>query len=173
MIPMSLISASTLFIDRTMKALALFVVVGLALGSVRVCGQPASADPYEGLAKFKFGEPRMPLALIEEQIRKSSPAEYKAIETKLLAILKAPETTKDAKRYICRWLALVGSEDCIPAVVPLLTDDDLSHPARMALEPMPSPAAGAALRNALPKVHGRLLAGLIGSIGVRRDPEAV
>ena len=43
----------------------------------------------------------------------------------------------------------------------------------MALEPMASPAAGAALRDALPKVHGRLLAGLIGSIGVRRDAEAV
>ena len=88
-------------------------------------------------------------------------------------MLKAPETTKDAKRYICRWLTVVGSADCVPAVAPLLTDADLSHPARMALEPMASPAAGAALRDALPKVHGRLLAGLIGSIGVRRDPEAV
>ena len=46
----------------------------------------------------------MPLAQIEDQIRKSSPAEYKAIEAKLLAILQAPDTTKDAKRYICRWL---------------------------------------------------------------------
>ena len=173
MIPMKLNPASTVSIHKTMKAFALFAVLGLALGAIRVCGQPASADPYEGLAKFKFGESREPLALIEAQIRKSSPAEYKAIETKLVAILIAPETTKDAKRYICRWLAVVGSADCIPAVAPLLTDSDLSHPARIALEPMASPAAGAALRDALPKVHGRLLAGLIGSIGVRRDPEAV
>ena len=138
-----------------------------------MCGQPASADPYEGLAKFQFGQSRLPLAMIEEQIRKSSPAQYRDIETKLLALLKAPETTKDAKRYICRWLAVVGSADCVPAVAPLLTDPDLSYPARMALEPMASPAASAALRDALPKVKGRLLAGLIGSIGVRRDPEAV
>ena len=128
-----------------MKAFALFTVLGLALGSVRVCGQPASSDPYEGLAKFKFGDSRMPLAQIEEQIRKSSPAQYKDLETKLLAVLKAPETTKDAKRYICRWLAVVGSADCVPAVAPLLTDADLSHPARMALEPLAYPAAGAAL----------------------------
>ena len=165
--------AVELAIHNALKAPALIAVLGLALGSLRVCGQPASADPYEGLAKFKFGDSRLPLATIEEQIRKSSPAEYKAIETKLLAVLNAPETPKDAKRYICRWLAVVGSADCVPAVAPLLTDDDLSHPARMALEPMASPAAGAALRDALPKVHGRLLAGLIGSIGVRRDPEAV
>ncbi|MCX6923859.1 MAG: HEAT repeat domain-containing protein [Verrucomicrobia bacterium] len=156
-----------------MKALALFAVLGLALSSVRVCGQTASADPYEGLAKFKFGDSRLPLAMIEDQIRKSSPAEYKVIETKLLILLNAPETPKDAKRYICRWLAVVGSVECVPAVVPLLTDDDLSHPARMALEPMASPAAGAALRDVLPKVRGRLRSGLIGSIGVRRDAEAV
>jgi HEAT repeat protein len=162
-----------LSIPSTMIAFALVAVFGLALGFVSVCGQTASPDPYEGLAKYKFGESRLPLATIEEQIRKSSPAEYKAIEAKLLAVLNAPETPKDAKRYICRWLAVVGSADCVPAVAPLLTDADLSHPARMALEPMASPAAGAALREALPKVHGRLLAGLIGSIGVRRDPEAV
>ena len=28
--------------------------------------------------------------------------DQKDIEAKLLAVLKAPETTKDAKRYICR-----------------------------------------------------------------------
>jgi HEAT repeat protein len=166
-------AASTISMHKTMKALALFAVLGLALGSIRVCGQPASADPYEGLAKFQFGQSRLPLAMIEEEIRKSSPAQYRDIKTKLLAVLKAPETPKDAKRYICRWLAVVGSADCVPAVAPLLTDDDLSHPARMALEPMASPAVDAALRDALPKVKGRLLAGLIGSIGVRRDPEAV
>ena len=166
-------AASALSMHKTMKAIALFAILGLALGSIRVCGQPASADPYEGLAKFQFGQSRLPLAMIEEQIRKSSPAQYRDIETKLLALLKAPEPTKDAKRYICRWLAVVGSADCVPAVAPLLTDPDLSYPARMALEPMASPAASAALRDALPKVKGRLLAGLIGSIGVRRDPEAV
>ena len=96
-------AASALSMHKTMKALALFAVLGLALGSIRVCGQPASADPYEGLAKFQFGQSRLPLAMIEEEIRKSAPAQYRDIETKLLAVLKAPETPKDAKRYICRW----------------------------------------------------------------------
>ena len=88
-------------------------------------------------------------------------------------MLKAPQTTKDAKRYICRWLAIVGSSECIPAVAELLTDKDLSDLARIALEPNPALAAGAALRSALPKVKGKLLAGVISSIGVRRDSEAV
>ncbi|MBI5387559.1 MAG: HEAT repeat domain-containing protein [Verrucomicrobia bacterium] len=141
-------------------------------GLVVPAQQPAG-DPYEALAKFQFGQSRQPLALIEEQIRKTAPADYAAIEARLLPVLKAPETPKDAKRYICRWLGLVGSAACVPAVAELLTDPDLSHPARMALEPMPAPAAGAALRAALPKLHGKLLVGVIGSIGVRRDALAV
>jgi HEAT repeat protein len=170
---MRLNSAFTFSVHKTMKSSALFAVLGLALGAIRVCGQPAAADPYEGLAKFKFGESREPLALIEAQIRTASPEQYRDIETKLLGVLKAPETIEDAKRYICRWLAVVGSSNCVAAIAPLLTDADLSHPARMALEPLASPAASSALRAALPMVQGRLLAGLIGSIGIRRDPEAV
>lgn len=133
----------------------------------------AQTDPYAGLAKFSFGQSREPLARIEEQIRKTAPSEYKAIEARLLPILKDAQTPKDAKRYICRWLAVVGSADCVPAVAELLTDPDLSHPARMALEPLAVPEASAALRAALPKLQGKLLVGVIGSIGVRRDAQAV
>ncbi|MCU0874417.1 MAG: HEAT repeat domain-containing protein, partial [Pirellulaceae bacterium] len=84
-----------------------------------------------------------------------------------------PETPKDAKRYICRWLAVVGSADCVPAVAELLSDADLSHPARMALEPLAQPAAAAALRDALAKVKGKQLLGVISSIGTRRDAQSV
>lgn len=134
--------------------------------------QPA-ADPYQDLAKYQFGQPRLPLALIDELIRKTSPQDYPQIEAKLLAVLESPQSTTDAKRFICRWLSVVGSAKCIPAVASLLTDKELSHLARFALEPMRDPAAGAALRDALPKVKDKLLAGVISSIGVRRDPQAV
>ena len=154
--------------------LSCLVVTLLCAFTVRpASAQPAASDSYEGLAKFQFGQSRQPLALIEEQIRKAAPADYQAIETKLLEVLKAPPTPKDAKRYICRWLAVVGSAECVPAVAESLTDADLCHAARMALEPMANPAAGAALRAALPQVNGKLLAGVIGSIGVRRDAQAV
>jgi HEAT repeat protein len=154
-------------ISHALIATACTLTVGFAMAQ-----QPAG-DPYEGLAKYQFGQSRQPLALIEEQIRKTAPADYGAIEARVLAVLKAPETPKDAKRYICRWLGIVGSAACVPAVAEFLTDDDLSHPARMALEPMPNAEAGAALRAALPRVKGKLLAGVIGSIGIRRDAQAV
>ena len=45
--------------------------------------------------------------------------------------------------------------------------------ARYGLEPIPDPAVDAALRDALGKVKGRQLVGVIGSLGVRRDHRAV
>ena len=127
----------------------LVVVLTLLPALAAVQAQEPAADPYQALAKWEFGQSRQPLAQIEDQIRKTAPADYKAIEAKLLPVLKSPETPKDAKRYICRWLAVVGSADCVPAVAELLGDADLSHPARMALEPLAHPAAAAALRDAL------------------------
>ena len=154
-----------------LSAIVVAFVYMLANGGVAADDTPA--DPYAALAKYEFGQSRLPLATIEEQIRKAPPSGYREIEAKLLAVLKSPQTTKDAKRFICRWLGVVGSPECIPAVAPLLTDEELSHPARMALEPMRDPAAGAALRAAVPKVKGKLLAGVISSIGARRDGQAV
>lgn len=156
--------------------------------------QPAPPDPWPALAKYQFSQSREPLALIEEQIRKSAPADYPSLETKLLAVLKAPDTERDAKRYICRWLGIVGSAKCVPALAERLTDPDLSHPARIALEKLPdddtaptpfgmtvggghrflvAAAAAKALREALPKLKGNLLVGVISSLGVRRDFRAV
>ena len=45
--------------------------------------------------------------------------------------------------------------------------------ARYALEPIPDPSVDDALRDALGKLKGRLLVGVIGSLGVRRDAKAV
>ncbi|MGO9115680.1 MAG: HEAT repeat domain-containing protein, partial [Thermoguttaceae bacterium] len=54
----------------------------------------------------------------------------------------------------------------------LLADAELSHPARFALESMPYPAAGAALRDALGKATGLARTGIIDSLGQRRDASA-
>ncbi|MBN2506652.1 MAG: HEAT repeat domain-containing protein [Verrucomicrobia bacterium] len=147
--------------------------MGLALLLAATLTRAQPADPFHELATWQFGKSREPLALIETQIRQTPPADYGPIEHKLLTALQAPTTPKDAKRYICRWLAVVGSPQCVPHLAPLLSDPDLSHPARMALEPLPYAAADAALRQALPNLQGNLLAGIVASLGTRRDPQAV
>ena len=77
------------------------------------------------------------------------------------------------KANACRELKLAGTEKSIPVLASLLTDAELSHPARFALESMPYPAAGAALREALGKATGLARSGIIDSLGQRRDPLAV
>jgi hypothetical protein len=49
----------------------------------------------------------------------------------------------------------------------------LNHNARYALETMPGAAVDQALRDCVPRLSGRPLLGVIGSLGVRRDVKAV
>jgi len=89
-----------------------------------------------------------------------------------LAVLKSDAPQAD-KAGACRLLQRVGTKAAIPALVALLPDAKLSHMALYALEPMPFPEVDDALRAALPSLKGRQLAGVINSLGVRRDPKAV
>lgn len=91
----------------------------------------------------------------------------------LIATLQAPEAAQHAKAVACHRLAVIGTPEAVPALAALLTDEKLSHMARHALEPLAAPAAGVALREALGKVRGPLLVGVINSLGVRRDALAL
>ena len=91
---------------------------------------------------------------------------------KLVAVLKSDAPIKE-KITACRLLSIVGTKDAIAPLAALLGDEQLSHMARYGLEPIPEAAVDDALRNALTKLKGRPLVGVIGSIGVRRDVKAV
>ncbi len=91
---------------------------------------------------------------------------------RLVAVLKSEAPLKE-KVDACRGLAVIGTPHAVPALAALLGDEKLSHMARYGLEPMPERAVDDALRDALGRLKGRLLVGVIGSIGVRRDAKAV
>ena len=94
-------------------------------------------------------------------------------EGKLIAVLKSSEASRKDKSDACRLLAIIGTEKAIPTLVALLGNEQLSHNARYALEPMPSPMVDEAFRDALGRLKGLPLVGVIGSVGVRRDTQAV
>ncbi len=94
-------------------------------------------------------------------------------EMKLITVLKDPDASRKAKVDACRQLAVVGTQEAISTLASLLGDPNLSHNARYALEPMPNPAVDEVFRDALSKLKGKPLIGVIGSIGVRRDADAV
>jgi HEAT repeat protein len=70
-------------------------------------------------------------------------------------------------------LSEIGTADSVPALAELLSDKDLSHMSRYALERIGGPESVKAMRDALPKVSSALKAGIIESLGARRDGSSV
>jgi HEAT repeat protein len=91
----------------------------------------------------------------------------------LVAILKDPKATQFQKSKACMRLAVAGTKDAVPALAALLTDPQYSHYARFGLVPIPDPSVDEVLRGGLKKTKGRLLVGVIDSIGQRKDAGAV
>jgi HEAT repeat protein len=96
------------------------------------------------------------------------PATKEEVE-KRIAVLKA---TQKRKVDALRQLAVMGTPDTIPVLVALLADESLSHMARYALEAMPFPEVDDAFRDALGRLKGKPLIGVIGSLGARKDAKA-
>ena len=92
---------------------------------------------------------------------------------RLIAILEDPVASVYAKAKACQQLAIVGEASAVPALGRLLTDAQLSHYARVALEQIPGPAPDDALRAALATTQSLLLAGVITSLGQRRDSKSI
>jgi HEAT repeat protein len=122
-------------------------ILAVALAAVALAGQAGAAAPDS----------------------KDSPAEK---QRKLINVLKSNAAPGD-KAIACKQLAIYGTKDAVPALAPLLADPDLASWARIALEAIPGPAPDAALREAMGHLRGKLLVGVINSIGVRRDAKAV
>lgn len=102
-----------------------------------------------------------------------NPELRKSLERQLIALLGDKEATFDAKSFACRQLMVMGTAESVPALAGLLGDEALSHMALYALERMPFPEAGKALREALATAKGKGLLGVVNSLGERRDAEAV
>ena len=93
-------------------------------------------------------------------------------QRKFVAVLQSDAAPGD-KAIACKQLAIYGTSDAVPVLAPLLADPQLASWARIALETIPGPAADTALRDALGRAQGRLLIGVINSLGVRRDAAAI
>jgi len=93
-------------------------------------------------------------------------------EQKLITILQSTAGPAE-KDKACAQLKLIGTKRSVPALAMLLTDEQLSHSARYALEPMPFEEAGAALRDALTNTTGLLRIGVVNSLAQRNDMRAV
>ena len=94
-------------------------------------------------------------------------------QDELIAVLKSADATRKDKVDACRLLSFIATKKAVPVLASLLADEELNHMARYALEPIGDPAVDEALLDALSRLKGRPLVGVIGSIGVRGETRAV
>jgi len=133
----------------------------------------AESTPYEQLKTYDFGQNAAPLAAIENEVRQTAVGDYGAIEEKLISVVTAPDATLAARQFACRMLRRIGTENCVPALQPLLLDKELSHMARYALEAMPGAQVDQALLEAVRSATDETRIGIINSLGERRSREAL
>jgi len=89
-------------------------------------------------------------------------------EQDLIAILQSSADIS-AKCDACKKLRVIGTPKSVPALAALLGEDRLSHAAEYALEAIPGEESLAAMRAALGRTSGLNRAGLVNSLGWRRD----
>ena len=128
----------------------------------------------EKVKTYDWGQSRLALTEVSDIIKKahSSPAELKKIEKSLLSVLTS-DATRAGKQYVCRELSIIGTDESVPALGKMLTDEETSDMARYALERIPGTAVNDALRSALRNAKGKPRIGIINSLGQRRDRRAV
>jgi len=91
---------------------------------------------------------------------------------KLIEVLQSNAAFYDKARA-CQQLGEFGTKEAVPALAALLGDGHLCAYARGGLEGIPDPSAAEALRNAAARLTGDRLAGVVESLGVLRDTNAV
>ena len=93
-------------------------------------------------------------------------------EQRLIAILQSGSSPRE-KDAACAQLKRIGAKQSVPALAALLTDEQLSHSARYALESMQAAEAGAALLAALAQTSGSNEVGVINSLAARKETAAI
>ena len=136
------------------------------------------AELQELLDKVKtydWGQSRLALTEVSDTIEKAqgNKEELANIEKSLLSVLALPDATRAGKDFICRQLSIIGTEQSVPSLAKMLTDEEACDMARFALERMPEEGVNEALRQALPKTNGKTKVGIINSLGARSDSKAV
>lgn len=126
------------------------------------------------LEAYDWGGDRGALSAIDDQIVAAGRDGEKlaAIEDSLIEVLRHAAKLP-AKEYVCRKLALIGTDRCISTLLEMLSDAELADRALFALQAIPAGAAGDGLRKALEEADGTVRVGIVNALGERRDQMAV
>ncbi len=144
----------------------------LFVDEILVNPKSESEAAFAAVLTYRFGQPRRSLAYLEELAKRTVPgsAARAKLRKRLRSVLTSPDATLDGKRFACRLLARIGTNAEVPILAAMLRDPATAEMARFALWRMATPAATAALRNALRETRGQSRCGVIAALGALRDP---
>lgn len=129
------------------------------------------------LQKFQYGQDQRVLEDIDQLVNAATAQPITSGERVELAhrlgALLDTDASYEAKQFICRQLAKIGTSKEVPLLVRMLTEDKFSEMARYGLGPIPGPEVDAALITALAQTQGKVRMGIINTMGYRRNQESI
>lgn len=126
-------------------------------------------EAFDAVRTYELGHDAAPLQFLVEQVMATygDAAARRDLANRFAALLSS-DATFDGKLFACRQLYIIGTDEQLPAIAPLLLDEKLSDAARYALEAMPGDAVDQALLDAMSRTSGKVKIGIINSLRVRR-----
>ncbi len=123
-------------------------------------------DPWVEIGKIEYGADRTMVSTVERVILDSDASQYPGFEKRLLDVATSDTCTECSYGFICRLLALIGSDVSVDALKDKLTSssEPVAHMTRVVIQSVGSSKALAALKEAQPKMKGRESEGVAGAI---------
>ena len=155
---------------------AALLTMVLLVVAARALSADAAADPaFEEVAAWDADKPAKCLRTVEMIVGHALPdaAARRQVADRLAGMLAEPKLSLAARNFVCGQLAFAGDEKDVPVLAKMVAAADTADMARRALAMIPGEASGKVLREAVGTLKGTALAGLVASLGERRDAAAV
>lgn len=122
---------------------------------------------------YQYGESGDALEYIRAEVVRiqQKPDPRNELADLLAALLDDPGSSEAFRIFVCQQLYLIGGEEHIDELLPLLLHPTFAHAARYALEAMPTPRADEALWSAIDNVDGPAAVGMVSSLARRKGPD--
>ena len=123
-------------------------------------------DPWVEIGKVEYGSDRTMVSTVERVVLDSDTSQYPGFEKRLLKVATSSSCTECSYGYICRLLALIGSDVSVDTLKGKLTSssEPIAHMSRVVIQSVGSAKALAALKEVQPEMKGREAEGVAGAI---------
>jgi len=160
----------------------LFAAAAVFCTSGHVVSALAGPTPAEiertvaAIRAYDYGRSEKPLRAVDQLINATfGNSELRSLlERELLKVLES-DASLASKQFVCRKLAIVGSDASLPALRKMLAsgNDAVVEIACYSLSQIKSPAVNGILREGLGQAKGKALSAIVTLLGDRRDAESV